>query len=174
MISRHFCLDSGGRTSDGGCGLYDYRKNLPDDGLGMCDDGHGTLDGGRRMNDGGHKTLDDGPGRGDDRCKRKDFATKTPAAKGVTAASVDENVESAAFDTSFAVLEIAPLLSLSLQSSRKLHAAEDFAAGFQRSTGLRAAAASSSRPMRVECGAFRTVSGSSTASRAIERIASIN
>src|SRR5205085_7478532 len=46
--------------------------------------------------------------------------------------------------------------------------------GFQRSTGLRAAAASSRRPMRVECGAFRTISGSSMASRAIARIASMN
>ena len=46
--------------------------------------------------------------------------------------------------------------------------------GFQRSTGLRAAAASSSRPMRVECGACNTSSGFSTASRAIDRIASMN
>ena len=47
-------------------------------------------------------------------------------------------------------------------------------AGFQRSTGLRAAAASSRRPMRVECGAFKTSSGSSRASFAIARMASMN
>src|SRR5689334_1162077 len=47
-------------------------------------------------------------------------------------------------------------------------------AGFQRNTGFLAAAASSKRPMRVECGALSTSSGSSTASFAIDRMASMN
>jgi hypothetical protein len=46
--------------------------------------------------------------------------------------------------------------------------------GRHLNTGFLAAAASSKRPMRVVCGAFRTSSGSSTASRAIERMASMN
>src|SRR5262249_24243997 len=46
--------------------------------------------------------------------------------------------------------------------------------GFQRRQGLRAAVASSSRPMRVECGAFSNSSGVSSASCAIARIASMN
>src|ERR1700728_207176 len=45
--------------------------------------------------------------------------------------------------------------------------------GFQRRIGLRAAATSSRRPMRVECGAVFTNSGFVSASAAIERIASI-
>ncbi len=46
--------------------------------------------------------------------------------------------------------------------------------GFQRSTGLRAAPTSSSRPTRVECGAVFTSSGSLAASSAMERMASMN
>src|SRR5256885_14855204 len=46
--------------------------------------------------------------------------------------------------------------------------------GFQRSTGLRAAAVSSSRDTRVECGASSTVWGSSSTSSAIDFIASMN
>src|SRR5262249_49347122 len=53
-------------------------------------------------------------------------------------------------------------------------AADDVLAGFHRSTGLRAAAASSSLPMRVLCGADLTSSGSASASRAIDFIASMN
>ena len=46
--------------------------------------------------------------------------------------------------------------------------------GRQRRIGFRAAVTSSRREMRVECGADFTSSGVSSASRAIERIASMN
>src|SRR5947208_8429283 len=46
-------------------------------------------------------------------------------------------------------------------------------AGFQRSTGLRAAATSSNRETRVEWGASSTIFGSSSTSSAIERMASM-
>src|ERR1700752_1904036 len=46
--------------------------------------------------------------------------------------------------------------------------------GFQRRIGFRAAATSSRRPTRVECGAVFTRLGSSSVSAAIERIASMN
>src|SRR5215813_12500651 len=46
--------------------------------------------------------------------------------------------------------------------------------GFQRNTGLRAAAVSSNRETRVVCGAVLTSSGSSSASSAIDFIASTN
>src|SRR3984893_14330162 len=46
--------------------------------------------------------------------------------------------------------------------------------GFQRSTGLRAAAVSSRREMRVLCGASSTNCGSSSTSSAIDFMASMN
>src|SRR5437588_1736751 len=49
-----------------------------------------------------------------------------------------------------------------------------FYTGFQRSTGLRAAAVSSSRQSRVECGASSTIWVSSSTSCAIDFIASMN
>src|ERR1700691_2341969 len=49
-----------------------------------------------------------------------------------------------------------------------------YSAGFQRRIGLRAAATSSRRPTRVECGAVFTRSGVASASAAIERIAAMN
>src|SRR5579875_3346632 len=48
------------------------------------------------------------------------------------------------------------------------------AGAFQRSTGFLAAVVSSSREMRVECGALLTSSGFSSTSRATCRIASTN
>src|ERR1700692_1827057 len=50
----------------------------------------------------------------------------------------------------------------------------DAADGFHRRIGFRAAAVSSSRETRVECGASSTVCGSSWTSSAIDFIASIN
>src|SRR6185312_15291930 len=52
--------------------------------------------------------------------------------------------------------------------------ASDQVVGFHRRTGLRAAAVSSRRETRVECGAVLTSSGSPSTSWAIERIASRN
>jgi hypothetical protein len=49
-----------------------------------------------------------------------------------------------------------------------------YTAGFQRNTGFLAAAVSSSRETRVECGASSTVRGSSCTSSAIDFIASMN
>ncbi len=51
---------------------------------------------------------------------------------------------------------------------------ENYSAGFQRRIGLRAAATSSRRLMRVECGAVFTRLGVASASTAMERIASMN
>src|SRR5262245_27926436 len=51
---------------------------------------------------------------------------------------------------------------------------EAVADGFHRSMGLRAAAASSSLPIRVVWGADLTSSGSASASRAIDFMASMN
>ena len=47
-------------------------------------------------------------------------------------------------------------------------------AGFHRKTGFLAAAVSSNRETRVECGASSTVCGSSSTSSAIDFIASMN
>jgi hypothetical protein len=50
----------------------------------------------------------------------------------------------------------------------------DYTAAFHRSTGFLAAAVSSSRETRVECGASSTVCGSSSTSSAIDFMASMN
>ena len=54
------------------------------------------------------------------------------------------------------------------------YSAADFACFFHLRIGWRAARTSSRREMRVVCGAFRTVSGASSHSLAIDFIASMN